>query len=96
MKIQVKVSDATPTVRVAPSGEIVYVGEGAALPSVSKEDDGKVLQVKDGKWVKKHLPPFDETFSEESVNAVQNKTIATKFAEVEVTIGNIDVLLGTI
>lgn len=27
MKIQVKVSDATSTVRVAPSGEIVYVGD---------------------------------------------------------------------
>lgn len=26
MKIQVKVSDATPTVRVAPSGDVVYVG----------------------------------------------------------------------
>ena len=27
MKIQVKVSDATPTVRVAPSGDIVFVGD---------------------------------------------------------------------
>ena len=27
MKIQVKVNDATPTVRVAPSGEIVFVGD---------------------------------------------------------------------
>lgn len=67
-----------------------------AFPKVSKEDDGKILQVDDGVWTKKHLPPCDTELSQMSVNAVQNKAIATKFAEVETTIGNIDVLLGTI
>lgn len=96
MKIQVKVSDATPTARVAPSGDIVNVGGGTALPAVSKEDEGKVLQVKDGKWVKQQLPPFDESFSDKSVNAVQNRVVAAKITEIEATIGNIDALLGTL
>lgn len=39
---------------------------------------------------------FDEELSQMSNNAVQNKAVAAKFAEVETTIGNIDVLLGTI
>ena len=38
----------------------------------------------------------DGELSAMSTNAVQNQAVATKFAEVEVTIGNIDVLLGTI
>lgn len=38
----------------------------------------------------------DGELSQMSLNAVQNKAVATKFAEVETTIGNIDVLLGTI
>lgn len=38
----------------------------------------------------------DGELSQMSNNAVQNKAVAAKFAEVEVTIGNIDVLLGTI
>lgn len=38
----------------------------------------------------------DGELSQMSVNAVQNKAVAAKFAEVETTIGNIDVLLGTI
>ena len=38
----------------------------------------------------------DGELSPMSNNAVQNKAVATKFAEVETTIGNIDVLLGTI
>lgn len=38
----------------------------------------------------------DEELSQMSNNAVQNKAVAAKFAEVETTIGNIDVLLGTI
>lgn len=38
----------------------------------------------------------DGELSQMSNNAVQNKAVAAKFAEVETTIGNIDVLLGTI
>lgn len=38
----------------------------------------------------------DGELSQMSNNAVQNKAVAAKFAEVEVTIGNIDVLLGTL
>lgn len=38
----------------------------------------------------------DGELSQMSNNAVQNKAVATKFAEVEMTIGNIDALLGTI
>lgn len=38
----------------------------------------------------------DGELSAMSANAVQNQVVATKFAEVETTIGNIDVLLGTI
>ena len=39
---------------------------------------------------------IDGELSQMSNNAVQNKAVAAKFAEVETTIGNIDVLLGTI
>lgn len=38
----------------------------------------------------------DGELSQMSLNAVQNKAVAAKFVEVETTIGNIDVLLGTI
>ncbi len=38
----------------------------------------------------------DGELSAMSTNAVQNQAVAAKFAEVDVTIGNIDVLLGTI
>lgn len=38
----------------------------------------------------------DSELSQMSNNAVQNQAVAAKFAEVETTIGNIDVLLGTI
>lgn len=38
----------------------------------------------------------DGELSQMSNNAVQNKAVAAKFAEVETTIGNIDVLLGTL
>lgn len=38
----------------------------------------------------------DGELSAMSTNAVQNQAVAAKFAEVDVTIGNIDALLGTI
>lgn len=38
----------------------------------------------------------DAELSEVSTNAVQNRAVASKFADVETTIGNIDSLLGTI
>lgn len=38
----------------------------------------------------------DAELSDTSENAVQNKVVTAKFGEVETTIGNIDVLLGTI
>lgn len=40
--------------------------------------------------------PVDDTLSEKSINPVQNKVVTAKFKEVETTVGNIDVLLGTI
>lgn len=39
---------------------------------------------------------IDSELSEDSTNAIQNRAVAVKFADVETTIGNIDVLLGTI
>ena len=70
------------------------IAEKIGLPAITADDTGKILAVSDdGKWVAQ-MP--DEELSEESTNAVQNKAVATKFAEVDVTIGNIDVLLGTI
>ena len=38
----------------------------------------------------------DSALSEESTNPVQNKVVTQSFKQVETTIGNIDVLLGTI
>lgn len=38
----------------------------------------------------------DAQLSDASTNAVQNKAVTAKFVEVETTIGNIDVLLGTL
>lgn len=75
----------------------LIVGDDLApqLPAVTEEDNDKVLAVEEGKWVKKHLP-VDEELSKTSVNAVQNKVVTAKFAEVETTIGNIDALLGTL
>ena len=67
-----------------------------SLPMPTEQDEGKILQVEGGEWAKKHLPPCDEELSQMSINSVQNKVVAAKFAEVETTIGNIDVLLGTI
>lgn len=106
MRIQIKIAETSSavklnvrsepdTVKVMPAGEIVYVG-GSGLPTVTKKDDGKILQVEDGEWTKKHLPPCDEELSQMSANAVQNKVVTAKFVEVETTIGNIDVLLGTL
>jgi hypothetical protein len=42
------------------------------------------------------LIKVDEELNEESTNPVQNKVVAAKFKDVETTVGNIDVLLGTI
>lgn len=39
---------------------------------------------------------IDNELSEDSTNAIQNRAVAVKFADVETTIGNIDVLLGNI
>jgi hypothetical protein len=33
------------------------------LPSVSKEDEGKILKVVDGEWVADELPVYDGEFS---------------------------------
>lgn len=74
----------------------LHIFGNLGIPTVAEEDEGKVLQAEGGEWTKKHLPPLDDKLSQMSVNAVQNKAVAAKFAEVETTIGNIDVLLGTI
>lgn len=39
---------------------------------------------------------IDDELSAMSDNAIQNRVVATRFAQVETTIGNIDALLGTI
>lgn len=38
----------------------------------------------------------DDALSEESTNPVQNKVVTAKFKDLETTVGNVDVLLGTI
>lgn len=68
--------------------------EKIGIPAITADDKGKILAVSsEGKWV---AQTPDAELSQDSTNAVQNRAVATKFAEVDVTIGNIDALLGTI
>lgn len=58
---------------------IKAIGGGGSLPSVTSEDNGKVLAVKDGAWAASEqgkkfivtLTPYDETFS----GGVMDKTV---------------------
>lgn len=44
--------------------EVIILDDGAPqLPDVSEVDEGKFLQVKDGKWTAEKLPIYEEEYS---------------------------------
>lgn len=71
MKIQVKVSDATPTVRVAPSGDIVYVGDAESYEgeyTVTPTFEKQILQTA------KKIMKENVTVNEIQVTVVSNSS----------------------
>ena len=63
---------------------------GSDLPSVSSDDDGKVLTVVGGKWAASELPAYDGEYSVEP-SAVSDQTLETaqKMLDANITIKKI-------
>lgn len=66
------------------------LGRSFTLPDVTKEDDGKVLKVVNGKWAADKLPVYDGSY-EVTPSADNDKTLYTaqKYMDADIKIKKI-------
>lgn len=71
--------------------EVIIVDDGVPnLPNVSEADEGKVLQVKDGKWVAEKLPTYEgEYVVTPSAGDAQTLLTAGKYIDSNITVEKI-------
>lgn len=76
---------------VAVGDEVIIKDDGTPdLPIVSEADEGKVLQVKDGKWVAEKLPTYEgEYVVTPSTEDDQTLLTAGKYTESNITVEKI-------
>lgn len=63
MKITVVQNGVVSHYTITPNKTLQAEGSGSGLPSVTEEDDGKVLKVVGGKWVASELPVYEGSYS---------------------------------
>jgi len=62
----------------------------SGLPSVSKNDDGKILKVVDGKWVAVEMPTYDGEYEvTPAVDADQTLLTAQKLVDANIKVTKI-------
>lgn len=64
-------------------------GSGVGLPSVTEEDDGKVLSVVNGKWQAAELPKYSGSYEVTPAADAQTLETAKKLMTGDVTVGAI-------
>lgn len=76
---------------VAVGDEVIIKDDGTPdLPIVSEADEGKILQVKDGKWVADKLPTYEgEYVVTPSTEDAQTLLTAGKYTESNITVEKI-------
>ena len=84
-----------------------YLAEESDIPealiNINKDDEGKILQVESRQWVKKRFQTDETLLFEDGVLRVNttssidgDNTLPITSAAVQTTVGNIEILLGTI